>query len=92
MFLDKFKSKQDAVEFFDKIIDARKENIPNIAMVDMVRHLIKPRYYVNEILLKNLQRDLRNGKNVPPELESHHKYLNTLRRKNVRSSNGSNKV
>lgn len=84
MNLSKFKSEDDAVKAFDVIIKGRKMGLVNSDLAYLIKIHLKDNVDATPLLLKNLQRDLRESSEAttPAGLLSAQFYLR-MKKKNI---------
>lgn len=82
MNLSKFKTENDAVEAFNVIVKGRKLGLTNADLAPLIVNYLKAGVTSTPLLLKNLQRDLRESslETTPPSLYSAQFYLRMKKR------------
>ncbi len=83
MNLSKFKSEEDAAKAFDVIIKGRKMGLCNSDLAYLIKNFLKDNVEATALLLKNLQRDLRESseRTTPTSLLSAQFYLRMRKKK-----------
>lgn len=84
MNLSKFKSEDDAVKAFDVIVKGRKMGLCNSDLAFLIKSHLKENVESTALLLKNLQRDLReSSENTTPEGLLSAQFFLRLKKKNI---------
>lgn len=84
MNLSKFKSEDDAIKAFDVIVKGRKMGLCNSDLAFLIKNFLKDNVNASPLLLKNLQRDLReSSERTTPEGLLAAQFFLRMRKKNI---------